>query len=246
MREELTVSGIILYATLLNEYDKRLVVLTKERGKITVFANGARKPNSTLRAASQSYVMGTFVVRPSKDAYTLVKAEIDEYFSELPKDMEKMCYAAYFCELMAYYMHEGDACTNHLNLLYLTFKAMLAEQIPFAQIRHVYELRLMYLEGQGIHSSACIKCNEKEITHFDARQGGFLCASCARKYNVDWKASKTLVYTVQYIASVPLTKLYSFTLTDESLAELSRVTNRFMDQYVDKKFKSLEILSSLA
>lgn len=246
MREELTVTGIILYATYLNEYDKRLVVLTKERGKITVFANGARKPSSTLRAASQSYVMGTFTVRPSRDAYTLVKAEIDEYFSELPNDIEKVCYAAYFCELMAYYMHEGDACTNHLNLLYLTFKALLAEQIPLKQIRHVFELRLMHLEGQGLHSFSCVKCEEKDLTHFDARWGGLLCESCARKLNIDWKVSKTLVYTVQYIASSPLSKVYSFALKEDALLELEKVTNRFMDQYIDKKFKSLEILSSLA
>ena len=52
MREEIQVTGIILYATLVKEYDKRLVILTKERGKITVFANGARKAVSQLRAAS--------------------------------------------------------------------------------------------------------------------------------------------------------------------------------------------------
>ena len=80
MREEIQVTGIILYATLVKEYDKRLVILTKERGKITVFANGARKAVSQLRAASQSFVMGTFTVFPGRDSYTLVKAEVREYF----------------------------------------------------------------------------------------------------------------------------------------------------------------------
>ncbi len=246
MREELTVTGIILYATLLNEYDKRLVILTKERGKITVFANGARRLNSSIRAASQSYVMGTFTVRQSRDAYTLVKAEVDEYFIDLQKDMEKMCYAAYFCELMAYYLHEGDACTNHLNLLYLTFKALLAEQLPIKQIKCVYELRLMHLEGQGMHSFSCVKCDEKQLTHFDARLGGLLCESCAAKWKVDRRVSGTLVYTLQYVATAPLAKLYHFALKEDALIEFEKVTGRFMEQYVDKKFKSLEILSSLA
>lgn len=82
MREEIQVTGIILYATLVKEYDKRLVILTRERGKITVFANGARKAVSQLRAASQSFVMGTFTVFRGRDSYTLVKAEVREYFSD--------------------------------------------------------------------------------------------------------------------------------------------------------------------
>lgn len=245
MREELTVTGIILYTTLVNEYDKRLVILTKERGKITVFANGARRPNSSLRAASQSYVMGTFTVRQGREAYNLLKAEIDEYFSDLSKDMEMMCYAAYFCELMAYYMHEGDACTNHLNLLYLTFKALLAGQISPRQIQSIYELRLMNLEGQGIFCFSCVKCNEKKLTHFSAFKGGFLCDTCAKEPGRVWQVSDTLVYTVQYICSAPLVKLYSFTLKEDALVELQKITNCFVEQYIDKNFKSLEILSSL-
>ena len=124
MREEIQVTGIILYATLVKEYDKRLVILTKERGKITVFANGARKAVSQLRAASQSFVMGTFTVFPGRDSYTLVKAEVREYFSGLPLDMEKLCYASYVCEFMSYYTREGCYCVNELNLLYVTLKAL--------------------------------------------------------------------------------------------------------------------------
>lgn len=247
MREEIFVNGIVLYTTLVGEYDKRLVVLTKERGKITVFANGARRPNSTLRAASQSFVMGKFTVVPGRDAYNLIRAEVTEYFSDIAYDMEKMCYASYFCEFMSYYTREGDSCINNLNLLYFTFKALLGGKLSNRLIRSIYEIKLMDIEGQAIHSYSCVKCDSRDnLEYFDATYGGLVCKSCGLKYKISKRVSNTLVYTLQYILSAPLNKLYGFNLEAAAEEELSWVANRFRCEYVDKNFKSLEILSTLA
>lgn len=247
MKEELVVTGIVLYTTLVKEYDKRLVILTKERGKITVFANGARRPSSMLRAASQSFVMGKFTVSPRSDSYNLVKVEVDEYFQEIPMDMEKMCYASYLCELMSYYTREGDFCTNNLNLLYFALKALVKGDMSNKLIKLVYEIRLMDIEGQGIHSFGCVKCQSKEdLSFFDAKAGGLMCSSCGNKFGIRRKISETLVYTLQYILSTPINKLFGFNLSDEALDEINAITEQFRDEYIDKKFKSLEILYSLA
>lgn len=246
MREEQVVTGIILYTALVGEYDKRLVILTKERGKITVFANGARRPNSTFRAASQSFVMGDFTVVYGRDAYNLVKAEVHQYFSEIAYDMEKMCYASYFCEFMSYYTREGDTCTDNLNLLYFTLKALIQGKMSCRLICSIYELRLMDIEGQGIHAYSCVKCNERELSHFDAKAGGLICTKCADAHGITYGVSETLIYTLQYILRTPINQLYSFVLTDEALRELAAVACHFRQQYVDRKFKSLEILDTLS
>ncbi|MBQ9609081.1 MAG: DNA repair protein RecO [Lachnospiraceae bacterium] len=247
MRQEIEVTGIVLYVTLVGEYDKRLVILTKERGKITVFANGARKPSSTFRAASQSFVMGTFTVIPTRDAYNLIKVDVKEYFHDIAYDMEKMCYASYFSEFMSYYTREGDFCTNNLNLLYVTFKALLDDRLSNELIRYIYEIRLMDIEGEGIQAYSCVRCGDKEhISYFDAKAGGLLCDKCALELKVTYKVSSPLIYTLQYILSTPVNKLYSFTLSDEVMAEIKYVADKFRTEYVDKNFKSLEILSTLA
>ena len=57
MRDEVVLHGIVLAMSLVGEYDRRLVILTKERGRITAFARGVRKSNNQLVSKTQLFVM---------------------------------------------------------------------------------------------------------------------------------------------------------------------------------------------
>lgn len=53
------------------------------------------------------------------------------------------------------------------------------------------------------------------------------------------------LYALSFIVNTKVEKLYTFTVTKQVLAELSQITEAFRKRFVDRKFKSLEILKEM-
>ena len=148
MREQVSVTGMVLKASPVGEYDRRLVILTCERGKITAFARGARRPGNPLMACSGPFVFGKFTLYEGKESYTLAGAEVTNYFREIASDMEAACYGSYFLEFADYYGRENVEAVDILKLLYQSLRALLKESIPNRLVKPVFELKLMQLNGE--------------------------------------------------------------------------------------------------
>lgn len=148
MRDTVVLTGMVIRAAPVGEYDRRLVILTRERGKITAFARGAKRPGNALMAASRPFVFGQFCLYEGREAYNLQSAEISNYFPEISTDMEAACYGSYFLELADYYGRENADCAEMLLLLYQSIRALLKPALPNTLVRLVFELRVMVVNGE--------------------------------------------------------------------------------------------------
>lgn len=148
MRETVTLTGMVLISAPSGEYDRRLVLLTRERGRITAFSHGSRKPGNRLMAASRPFSFGNFTLYEGRSAYNLESAQIINYFDELSADMEAACYGSYFLEMADYFGMENMDGTEFLKLLYQSLRALTNSAIPNRLVRRVFELKVMVINGE--------------------------------------------------------------------------------------------------
>jgi DNA repair protein RecO (recombination protein O) len=230
----------------IGEYDKRLVILTKERGKITAFAKGARKPNSAFLACSQPFSFGEFMLYEGRNSYNIVSVDISNYFEELRKDLEAAYYGLYFCELADYFTNENEDSTEILKLLYQSLRALSQETIGKQLVRRIYELKILTLNGEAPEVFQCVSCKStNDCLYFNSSAGGIVCKVCAKTNTNLIKVSDSTIYTMQYIITSTIEKLYTFTVSNEVLYELQKCMESYKILYVDRKMKSLELLEKL-
>ena len=148
MQEFVFMRGIVIKAEAFQEYDRRVVLLTREAGKITAFARGARRSSSKLLAATDQFCFGVFKLLPGKNAYTLVDVEVKCYFDELRTDFDAICYGTFFLEYADYYSAENIESEELLNLLYVSLKAISNPKFPKNLVRDVFEIRAMKINGE--------------------------------------------------------------------------------------------------
>lgn len=215
MQEFISVTGMILKQAPIGEYDRRICLLTKEKGKISAFARGARKPGNRLAAASNPFSFGTFKLYAGRNSYTVSDADIQNYFEDLMTDYMGACYGMYFAEVADYYTRENNDERDMLKLLYQSLRALCAPALPNALIQCIYELKAIAVNG--------------EFPGPPKGQG----------------FSESALYALHYIATSPIEKLYTFTVTEQVLLELQQIAASYMKQATDHSFKSLEILKTL-
>ena len=215
MQEFIIVTGIVLKQTPIGEYDRRICLLTKEKGKISAFTRGARKPGSRFAAATNPFSFGRFKLFAGRDSYTVAEADIQNYFEELMTDYVGAYYGMYFAEVADYYTRENNDEREMLKLLYQSLRALCAPALQNRLVKCIFELKAIAVNGEfpGVPQKR--------------------------------KLADSTVYALHYIEASSIEKLYTFAVTETVLEELTEVAEEYREHFMDRKFKSLEILKTL-
>ena len=215
MQEYTEITGMVLKAEPIGEYDRRVVILTKEKGKISAFAKGSRRQTSKLLAATNPFSFGTFKLYIGRSSYNILDTSISNYFEGLREDFEGAYYGMYFLEVMDYYTRENNDEKEMLKLLYQSLRALMHESLDNRLVRYIFEMKAMVLNGEfpGMPTEGV------------------------------WEESTR--YAVSYIMDAGIEKLYTFTVTPSVLEQMKKIADDYRRRFVDRTFKSLEIVDNL-
>ena len=215
MKDFITCTGMVLRSRPAGENDRLITLLAGTEGKLNVFVRGARKPSSRFAASSETFAFGEFKLSHGTSAYYLNDADISNYFEEFRTDIELAAYASYFAEIADYYCVEGDDATAMLGLLYASLLALHNPNFSYRLVRCIFVLRAIVLNGEFPGLPQGRSFNEAVITAIDR------------------------------IENADLRHLYTFKLTEPAEEELFKLTTEYEKRFMDRRFKSLEVLAAL-
>lgn len=243
----MTIQAVVLRVTDYNDRDALLTLLTRNHGKLTVKARGLRRKNSPLIAPCQLLAYGEFTLFEYRGQFTINEAHSIELFTPLRRDLTKLSLGTYFAQAAEVLSQEDMPSPELQSLLLNCLFALSKLDLPERQVKAVYELRAACLSGYTPDLFGCHICGNQNPERFDLSAGQLECVNCrSRESNgIRMPVTAAVLDAMRYICLCDPKKLFSFQIGEETLAQLSALTESYFTTQLERGFSALEFYKSL-
>jgi len=173
--------AIVLHTRDLGEVDRLVTLYTREHGKLTAVARGARRIRSRFAGALELFTWGELLgfEREGRSLVQLDHFDIRRPFRGLREDLDRLGQGARMVEAVGRLTGERDAQPASFALLLRALRAL--EDRPPARVHLAFTLRLLDLLGHRPRFDRCGRCARPVGTEglgFDPADGTVRCAAC--------------------------------------------------------------------
>jgi len=238
--------GLVLRETPYKESSKILTVLTGREGKLTVTARGALRRTGKLAAVTQHLAFSEMTLFSNRDRWTLTEARSVEQFLGLRDDIALLSLGAYFAEL-AEAVADEDSLNHELLPLCLNALYALSEKLKAPEyVKPAFEFRIMAVTGFKPFLDCCSSCGREkpESAFLDLSGGTIRCVDCGPADDA-YALGKGPLSAVRYIIGCDAKKLFSFTLGEDALRELSAAAEGYLLAHLDRRFRTLDFYKGI-
>ena len=243
----LTIRGIVLRVTDYNDQDALLTLLTSTSGKLTVKARGLRRKRSPLIAPCQLLSYGEYTLFEYRGQYTIQEAQAIELFTPLRRDLTKLSLGTYFAQVSEVLSQEDAPNPELLSLVLNCLYALTKLELPESQIKAVFELRVACLSGYTPDLFGCHVCGSQSPDRFDLSGGQLECTCCRSSGSggIRMPVTPAMLEAMRYICLCDPKRLFSFQLGEDTLKQLSSLTEGYLTTQLERGFSTLDFYKSL-
>ncbi len=260
MRE--SCDGLIIRIADFGESDRLLTVLTAEKGKILISAKASRSMQSKTRSLCNLFTYANFELYEKNGRRWLSGGAVNETFRGLSSDMTGFALASYIVQLADEITGEGVNAEGVLRMTLNTLYAIENKLKPYEQLKSAYEIFAACEAGVSPDMSECGICRKpfEGDGWLDVMNGSLVCSECQGKRNggaplpdTDPFMARNILLPVngvcaaawRYVSAAPLKRVFAFSIEGESLAMLSRATEGFIKNHLERSFEALEFYNTV-
>lgn len=237
--------GIVIRTIPYGESHKIVTLLTKEAGKVTAMARGAKKPRSKLAAITQPFMHGSFLVRQGRGMGTLSQGEQIESMRFIREDLEATAYASYIVEMIDRLTEDDDQMSGLYGLLYDALRAINEQYDPEA-IALFVEWKMLRVGGIHPILHECAHCHATDGEFaFSFREIGFLCHRCFAIDPYAVKLTPTQLKLIRTFYTVPIHQVGNLSLKKETKDFMKKIVRTIYDEQIGVWFKTRAFLDQL-
>jgi DNA repair protein RecO (recombination protein O) len=177
--------AVVLRKVAYGESDLILTLLTRDLGKLSALARGARRSHRRFGAALELFTVSTVDLRSHRsELWTLSSAVTVASYALLARDMAALAHASYGTELVRELGAPEQPEPVVFDLLVELFR-VLSERGARTDVLRAFELALLAALGLAPTLAGCAACGGSGDERFargallDPARGGAVCAACA-------------------------------------------------------------------
>jgi DNA repair protein RecO (recombination protein O) len=182
--EHLKLSAIVLRVVDYGESDRVVTLLSRERGKVSAFARGARASRRRFGGALEPFTLLVAEVRArsGSDLLGLESVAVERGFGGIRADLARIACAGYAAELTRELVRDHEPHEALFELL-ATYLGLLEAAPARPSALRAFELGALRAAGFMPRLDGCARCGGALVPgprgfRFDPSQGGLVCGGC--------------------------------------------------------------------
>lgn len=250
--------AIVLKSMKYRDTSKIVTLYTRNFGRLSVIAKGARARNNKFGSSLEPAMHVTAVLykKEQRDLHLLSKCETGTRFRYIRGDLERLSIAMAVVELVHRVAHQEERNEGLFELLLSTLETIENATKNPRNALYFFETKLCEILGFKPDLSVCMRCNrvldEENVglpgIGLELHHGGVLCTSCTQHTRPVKIISPPVLRVLQRLQEMPHPDMSpSITLQPDVRNHVGETLRRYLQSHIEglHDLKSEEVFASI-